>query len=43
MNLSDYNVLKKCLTTIKNASKDPSNNEYMSESLKIVVNFDQIK
>ena len=43
MNLSDYNILKKCLTTIKKASKDSSNNEYMSESLKQVVNFDQIK
>ncbi|MEE3421612.1 MAG: hypothetical protein VZR11_02710 [Succinimonas sp.] len=43
MNLSDYNVLKKCLTTIKNASKDSSNNVCMSESSKIVVNFDQIK
>ena len=43
MNLSDYNILKKCLTTIKKASKDSSNNEYMSESLKQVVNCDQIK
>lgn len=43
MNLSDYEVLKKCQTTIKNASKDSSNNVCMSESSKIVVNFDQIK
>lgn len=42
INLSDYKVFNDNISTMKQTSKDDSNNVYMTESNKQVVNFDKV-